>query len=138
MNKYPCQQLLGGRGSAIYMNEDGLCDHPECAEASKEQGDDPNTCNGVASFIVRGTGLKIECDLKHKCVRHKAYRQKSIEGRVNSRMCIDHNHKYFIERFDRKPNFQWEPNALKHLERRDEIPLGKPQQSILGKGILFD
>ena len=30
INKYPCQQLHGGTGSAIYMNTDGLCSHPEC------------------------------------------------------------------------------------------------------------
>lgn len=28
--EYPCQQLLGGTGSAIYENVNGLCSHPEC------------------------------------------------------------------------------------------------------------
>jgi hypothetical protein len=29
-SKWPCQQLLGGTGSAIYSNVEGLCDHTEC------------------------------------------------------------------------------------------------------------
>jgi len=28
--KWPCQALLGGAGTAIYMNVDGMCVHPEC------------------------------------------------------------------------------------------------------------
>jgi len=28
--EYPCQQLMGGAGPAIYSNTDGLCSHPEC------------------------------------------------------------------------------------------------------------
>ncbi len=27
---WPCQNLLGGRGAAIYGNIDGRCKHPEC------------------------------------------------------------------------------------------------------------
>lgn len=30
IKKYPCQNLLGGTGEAIYHNVDGMCDHPEC------------------------------------------------------------------------------------------------------------
>ena len=40
MGKFPCQNLHGGTGSAIYMNEDGLCDHLECAEARIEELED--------------------------------------------------------------------------------------------------
>ena len=28
--EYPCQQLYGGTGAAIYENVEGLCSHPEC------------------------------------------------------------------------------------------------------------
>jgi len=27
---WPCQQLMGGTGAAIYSNIDGMCRHPEC------------------------------------------------------------------------------------------------------------
>ncbi len=30
IGKYPCQNLFGGTGEAIYHNVDGMCDHPEC------------------------------------------------------------------------------------------------------------
>ena len=30
LKEYPCQQLMGGTGAAIYSNVDGLCSHPEC------------------------------------------------------------------------------------------------------------
>ena len=30
MGKYSCQQLHGGTGSAIYQDENAMCDHPEC------------------------------------------------------------------------------------------------------------
>jgi len=29
-DEWPCQQLLGGTGAAIYSNVDGMCTHPEC------------------------------------------------------------------------------------------------------------
>ena len=28
--EWPCQQLLGGTGAAIYSNTDGMCKHPLC------------------------------------------------------------------------------------------------------------
>lgn len=46
----------------------------------------------------------IECDLKHKCVRHEAYRRRNTEGRINSRTCMNYNHKYLIAQLDKKPN----------------------------------
>ena len=30
LNGWPCQDLHGGTGSAIYNNIDGMCQHPEC------------------------------------------------------------------------------------------------------------
>lgn len=39
---WPCQNLHGGTGSAIYDNVDGLCTHPECHPRNdnrKESGD---------------------------------------------------------------------------------------------------
>ena len=30
INFWPCQQLLGGTGEAIYASIDGMCTHPEC------------------------------------------------------------------------------------------------------------
>ena len=28
--EWPCQMLHGGRGSALYFNTNGMCQHPEC------------------------------------------------------------------------------------------------------------
>lgn len=30
LREYPCQQLFGGTGAAIYSNVDGMCNHEEC------------------------------------------------------------------------------------------------------------
>lgn len=38
--RWPCQQLLGGTGSAMYMNDGGFCKHPECKPAAEAAGDD--------------------------------------------------------------------------------------------------
>lgn len=46
LDEYPCQQLLGGTGSAIYMNTDGMCSHPECNPANNEE----------YCWLCRGTG----------------------------------------------------------------------------------
>ncbi len=35
--EYPCQQLQGGTGSAIYENVNGLCVHPECKPEEVKQ-----------------------------------------------------------------------------------------------------
>lgn len=37
LEEYPCQQLLGGSGAAIYSNTDGLCKHPECNPEKQTQ-----------------------------------------------------------------------------------------------------
>ena len=34
---WPCQQLLGGGGSGIYSNVDGMCNHPECNPANDDR-----------------------------------------------------------------------------------------------------
>lgn len=30
LHEWPCQDLHGGRGAAIYNNIGGMCKHPEC------------------------------------------------------------------------------------------------------------
>jgi len=30
LDSWPCQQLLGGAGAAIYASTDGMCNHPDC------------------------------------------------------------------------------------------------------------
>lgn len=47
---WPCQDLMGGRGAAIYANENGMCRHPECHPRNRE-----TPCCG-------GTGEKKEPD----------------------------------------------------------------------------
>ncbi len=34
--EWPCQQLLGGTGAAIYMSTNGMCQHPECHPRNDE------------------------------------------------------------------------------------------------------
>lgn len=49
LKKYPCQQLLGGTGAAIYSNEEGLCNHPECNPENddRENGQDEPTITDI-------------------------------------------------------------------------------------------
>lgn len=36
LDSWPCQQLLGGTGEAIYSNVDGMCRHAECHPNEKQ------------------------------------------------------------------------------------------------------
>ncbi len=38
LHDWPCQDLHGGGGSAIYDNIDGRCKHPECHPRNKCSG----------------------------------------------------------------------------------------------------
>ncbi|MBA7559120.1 hypothetical protein ES708_00733 [subsurface metagenome] len=41
LGEWPCQQLLGGTGAAIYSSIDGMCKHPECHPRNDERRPNP-------------------------------------------------------------------------------------------------
>ena len=45
--EWPCQFLLGGTGTAIYNNTDGMCQHPEC----HPKNDDRKKCMRVERYV---------------------------------------------------------------------------------------
>lgn len=58
-NKYPCQQLLGGTGDSIYMNIDGLCDHPECNPENDDRFNKKLVMIGIRRKGEKGFSTKI-------------------------------------------------------------------------------
>ncbi len=50
IKKYPCQNLLGGTGEAIYHNEDGFCDHPECNPKENKMDTTKTTAMQIATL----------------------------------------------------------------------------------------
>ena len=66
--EWPCQQLLGGTGAAIYSNVDGMCKHPECHPRNDESHHPLKKKEGNTKHGLKGSPpYKLWVNIKSRC-----------------------------------------------------------------------